>query len=731
MKILQGKEGSLIVYSAEDADLRAFTAVKTYKRRGAKNRAAREFVNLLCAFDIEVTDDDPDPFMYCWQFAFMGAPASEEINLNRGRHRAAEIQSFRTPRVIFGDTWEELQLLLSRIESAMPEGVSCPIYVHNLSYEYAFMNNIINFDSGFLVGGNKIARLDSHCFEWRCSYCYTNKSLYQLTHERVKHAKSKDDLDYSVYREPCAQLTPDEIQYRYNDVAGLVEALYLEYTAYNENVANAVMTSTGHVRKEIQRASDYKLNEIKWNCEQSFAIAEKLHKLFRGGDTHGNRDMIGLIHSGVRGRDKKSSYPCMIVTKRFPVSHFVKMDPDIWESVCMMRNYACFGYLRITGLKIKRNAPDPYIARAKVSKAAGTSCDNGRILYADTVELWLLDLDYRIIADAYTFDKCEVLEAYAAKADFLPSAFTGLVRDFFGRKEELKLLVKKLKKEGKKEAAATQAEEYNKFKNLVNSFYGCLAEWIHADEYQYQLVESGGKDFMPVNHDNIDDWIQELWKRRNKTRLPYQWGVYVTAWARYEYYCGIKACSGNYANSSKFIYGDTDSAKYISTPEIEARFDELNARIRKECEEAPVKGYVDLSDGTRAYMGIWEIEQDYKEFRTWGAKKYAYTDGDGLHITVAGLSKEKGSTYLEKIGGIEAFNTGLVFPEEYSGRTRSIYSESTLPHKKKLRSGKEITTAGYVRILPVTYTLDITNEMLFLIQSLGYSDSALDSGFTV
>lgn len=705
-------DSTAAIFTAADVDLTVFSRIKHHTRKGTKKRERAIFPDLLCAFDIETTDDGERAFMWGWQFAFLPQPGSEEWRTRRGL-----VMRQTEPVVIFGDTWEEFKLLLSRIREAAGEDKTIAVYVHNLSYEYCFAAGILPFTAGFVIGNNKVARLDMPGFEFRCSYCYTNKSLQQWTEGRVRHAKTKGDLDFTVYREPGAPMTALERQYRYNDVAGLVEALYKEYQTYKETITSAVMTSTGHVRREINRAADYELNQVKWNCEQDLRIAKKLHRMFRGGDTHGNRSMLGMIHLGVTGRDKKSSYPSTLLLKKFPVSAFIpikELTPESWHKWAWAANYRSFALVRVEGLSIKPNAPDPYIARAKVEKVSGSQCDNGRILYADAVLLYVTDLDWRIIEDAYTFESVQVLEGYAARADYLPSAFTKLVREFFRQKEVLGAAVKKLEAAGKYEDADRTEEERAKFKGLVNSFYGCLAEWLHLDEVRF---DADKLDFVQVEHDDPAQYEQETWERRNKSRLPYQWGVWCTAWGRYEYYKGVKAVCGNYAAPGAWIYGDTDSCKYISSPEIEARFDELNESIRAECEAAPVPGYVDV-EGRRVYLGLWEVEGKYDRFCTWGAKKYAYEDKRGLHITVAGLGKKTGAKYLAEHGGLEAFDRGFTWPEGASGRTRAVYSPPTAAHKITLRSGRQITSAGYVRIVPTTYTLDITPELSGLIETM-------------
>ena len=100
--------------------------------------------------------------------------------------------------------------------------------------------------------------------------------------------------------------------------------------------------------------------------------------------------------------------------------------------------------------------------------------------------------------------------------------------------------------------------------------------------------------------------------------MPYQWGVYTTAWARYELQCAIDIIP--YAN---FLYCDTDSVYYIDSDNI--NFDIYNkekiknSKKNNACAE-DVKGKVH-------YMGVFELEhKKITEFKTLGAKKYVFIE---------------------------------------------------------------------------------------------------------
>lgn len=724
------------IYEWDEVDLSWMGRVKTVKRRG-KSDNKKTYLNLIMTFDIETTDD-PDrelAFMWRWQFAILGAPGADEIVTGRNQRKRIE-----DPIVIFGSYWPEFISFLQRLRDAAPPDVTLIIFVHNLSYEYQFCNWLLPIKSGFVVG-DKISRLDMEGIEFRCSYLATNKSLYLLTAGKVPHEKAKGDLDFRLYREPGCATTAEEDGYCYNDVAGLAEAIKLDLVTWRENLAGMPMTSTGHVRKDINRIKNgYMVKKIKY-CEQRWHMAKILHKLFRGGDCHGNRDELGIIHRGVDQFDKKSSYPAMLVCKKYPMGYFVPVAPERWEMLCATDKYAGFALINIRGLRIKKHAPDPYIARAKVESVINDRLDNGRILFADSVTLWAVDLDWLIIKDAYEWDSCEIHEAYGSYADYLPKAFTDLIIGYFFKKETLALHRKQAREELGEDSERYKllSAEYEKMKNLINSLYGCLAEWIHPDELEYSedlhnfsptwyrwRESDGPKTAKDKDAEEVDELERQAWIRRNKSRLPYQWGVWCTAWARYEYYQGIKCCEIDDPESetgrrSLFIYGDTDSNKFLHNDQVIANFDKLNKRIRQECEDQPyTKGFVEVG-GKRIYLGAWEDEGRVDLFRAWGAKKYGCRFANGkIKLTVAGLNKDLGGKYVHMLGGLKAFEPisrqqGLVFPEGYAGRLVAHYSPPTRPYMLRLRSGQEILTAGCVRLVPTTYTLggsDPFNELL-------------------
>ena len=133
----------------------------------------------------------------------------------------------------------------------------------------------------------------------------------------------------------------------------------------------------------------------------------------------------------------------------------------------------------------------------------------------------------------------------------------------------------------------------------------------------------------------------------NKTVLPYQLGVYTTAWARWELQCAI-----NLIPYKNFLYCDTDSVYYIDDDNI--NFDEYNKEKIKNSTKN--RAYAKDIKGKLHYMGVFEVEHTkITQFKTLGAKKYGFLElkpnkkgieEEVLFLTVAGVSKKYGAKEL-------------------------------------------------------------------------------------
>lgn len=154
---------------------------------------------------------------------------------------------------------------------------------------------------------------------------------------------------------------------------------------------------------------------------------------------------------------------------------------------------------------------------------------------------------------------------------------------------------------------------------------------------------------------------EELFEKCKKGYwLPYEIGIYVTSWARYRLWEGIRlAASGQNKvgapDFSDFVYCDTDSVKYLGSVD-------WTAYNRERMEDSIRNGGTAVDQrGRTHYLGVYEQEETMDKFRTCGSKKYAYEINGKLTVTIAGVDKKLGGRELASRGGIDALQDGFVF----------------------------------------------------------------------
>ncbi len=81
-------------------------------------------------------------------------------------------------------------------------------------------------------------------------------------------------------------------------------------------------------------------------------------------------------------------------------------------------------------------------------------------------------------------------------------------------------------------------------------------------------------------------------------------------------------------------------------------------------------------------LGVWDYEGTYNRFKTLGAKRYLYQNGDKMQLTVAGLSKKNGINYMtEKCNGdmvkvFSMFDDNLYIPALKTGKMTHTYLDN-------------------------------------------------------
>lgn len=640
----------------------------------------RDYISAVCAFDIEtsVLPDIKQSFMYIWQF------------------------SINNDVVIIGRTWPEFLDLMEQISAELGE-MSLVIYVHNLSYEFQFLRGIYEFtrDDVFALAPRKILKAVMYGnIEFRCSYLLSNCKLAAFCKDmRTEHQKiDSGKYDYSKIRYPWTpweSFSELEREYMINDVVGLVEAVTAKMDLLGDTLHTIPLTSTGYVRRDTKAAMTAIRHKVVYPILPDVETYVALREAFRGGDTHANRffsgDTIRADPVGVRSFDRSSSYPDVLVHCLFPMGVFkpfhrgIELDEVIKRS--KRHNRAFIIRLALWDVELRDPTwPMPYIPTAKCRRVCNGKFDNGRILSADYLEITVTDVDMDIIMSTYKWDASRVIWGRYARYGKLPAELTDLVIKYYKAKTELKNV-------------AGQELYYNLSKALLNAIYGMMAQ----DPVKADTIYSHENGYK-VDVGNI---ASKLEKYNKKAFLPYQWGVWTTAWARYRLFESY-LITGNGT-----VYADTDSNKFVDDPEHPADFSEFNAARIADCMESGA--FAADPKGEVHYMGVFEEEtpaEGLHEFRTLGAKKYAYRTrpGDPVTITIAGVPKADGAGELDAAGGVDAFENGMVFR---AGKIQFVYNDDTFGWHGV--DGHKLFITANAAILPNEYTVGITAEYSQLI----------------
>ena len=662
-------------------------SISYMRKSGKKRKRQRHYKNCICAFDIETTriEEIEQSVTWLWQFALLDI-SSQEIYFCIGR----DIQSA-------GNFFRDIH-----------SGCILCVYVHNLAYEFQFLSGVLNWYQVFAVKTRTPLKACAGAIEFRCSYLLTHKSLAKFLKDmNVEHQKLS--MDYNEKRYPWSHIPNKDIWYGVHDVVGLCEAVYELMVIRGDNLYTIPLTSTGYIRREAKQAVK-KYRKTLASLSPTPEQYKLLRLCFRGGDTHANRFKAGKIIDDVKSADRSSSYPDVMLNDKYPMSQFeycgivTKEDLDRFEHFgkCYMGVFKFYG-IRLTD----PYHPNPYLTKDKaIAITRGQSgeiqafFDNGRFLTVsdisadseDFYEVALTDVDFKIVSSEYTWERLEIYDCYTAKYDYLPASFRELINKLYHDKTSLK-------------GVDGAEQEYMLSKEKINSAYGMCAQ-------------------NPVKPDI--DFIDGLWTVRDvnmqevldnakkKAFLPYQWGVWVTARARY----WLKQAAEIVGDD--FVYCDTDSVKYEGAHD----FTTLNKLLQERSEQSGA--YADDPHGNRHYMGVYEDDGHYDKFITYGAKKYAYIENGRIGITIAGVSKREGAKELERSGGLESLKLGYIFRE--GGGLESVYNDEDFGDYEI--DGHHIYISRNVVLRPSTYTLGLAADYETLLNNpLYFREFILDSSY--
>ena len=634
-------------------------------RKAGKHR--RNYYDLVGAFDIETTTikdvEKPYGFMYVWQFCL------EDV-------------------VCIGRTWEEFIYFIEKLNKTytLCSSNRLVVYVHFLAYEFQFIHNFLQIKEMFAKDKRKPLYFYANGIEWRCSYFLSNMSLAKFCENSelcTYYKKDGEAFDYSKIRTPKTELSELEYEYCYCDVRGLVQCI--RSLLKDDTIVSIPLTNTGYVRRYFRNEmaknpkNRYNFLEMQLTPEQYILCK----KIFRGGNTHASRFYADMILKKVASKDEQSSYPACMMLDYFPVTKFMPCSLKNAEAFKKyIEKYCVIMTVDFFNIELRNDEPIPYIDIAHCEKHSKIINDNGRVLKADFIRISITEIDFNIIKKQYDFSEFSVKVSYFAKRGKLPKELRQALMYWYSKKTELKGI------EGSE-------YEYMKSKNRVNSSFGMMVSNIVHDEFIFD-----GLEWDCIEADT-EKGLEDFYKNRNNF-LSYQQGIYVTAHARRRLQVGIDILKDD------LIYTDTDSLKYLNPEKYELIFEEINKQIIIECESSDIPAYA-VKDGRKYYLGIFDNEPTYTEFKTLGAKKYcgSHFNKHGkevFEVTVAGMHKQKGSI---AVGSCENFLIGSTYSDV--GRTVSYYNDYTSPFQITV-NGDTFTTASNIGVVETTYTLGVTNE---------------------
>lgn len=593
--------------------------------------------------------------------------------------------------VFWGRTLEDFKDFLQELEYYEPHKKI--VYIHNFSFEFQFLINVLQFDYVFARQARKPLFAEWSTYQFRCSYFLTNMSLSVWAEQRkLSVQKLTGDLDYTILRTPKTALTAKELAYCFNDVLVMYFGL-LQYKEKYGHIIDIPFTQTGEVRKEVidrmNVSSEYKYRK---RCIKLIPETIEDYKLlcdcFMGGYTHSNAVHTNVVLDNVHSKDISSSYPVVLCLEKYPMTYFEETVPcdDYFNN----DDYSYIITFDVEHLHSKRW--NTWLSFSKCTKIKGYSLDNGRVLKADYVQISLTNIDYEMFQLCYDFDNLNIINFRVSNNDYLSPTFVKYILELYGNKTTLK---------GIKEKEPL----YMKSKQYINSMYGMMVTKNITDTIEFE--EDRWKKEL-LDEKNFYTKIASEKKKLSKTFGAFQFGVWVTAYARRNLWKGILALDYNVA------YCDTDSIKYI---ECDADFFErynkeieMRENMRADMLGIPRDKFCPRDkNGIPHRLGIFDDDGQYKKFKTLGAKKYCYVDNDDkLHMTVSGVRKSA----VSQLHDIDDFKDGTVFDVEHAQKLLMSYIDDMTPIVWNKGQYDEFYSNYQHGICaqPTTYSLGITDD---------------------
>lgn len=650
----------------EKENKKSFRQLKCPTKNFCKANGKR-YLLIGCGFDIETTRIEDNSYMYHWQFSF-------------------------GDDVILGRTWQSFINLLKYIKNMLQleQNERLLIYIANMGFEWQFMRKRIRVTDCMFKDSRHPLKIEvDEWIEFRDALAISGGSLASLAKDYTKTQKMIGDLDYNIKRNYRSLLTEKEELYCINDVVILKEFSEYIFTVYGQN-GFLPLTKTSILRylvkEKCKELYDYK--KITYYIRSLFPETKDEYEfimryLFVGGVTHGMALYCGETIVDIDSYDIKSSYPAVELAEYYPVSPFKEFDIDLFENY--INKYHVIFIAEF--IEFKATTQHSIVSQHKcISLDSKSLIDNGRIRYSKKVKLFLTEIDYKYLQKFYKFKNMIIEYCAYAKSGKLPDYLIHPQMEAYIKKEELS-------SKGLKDTP-----EYANQKSYVNSGFGMCVTRIKF------------KDFLVDENGDVKEKDGQTYAKQclNQILSPF-WGIYITAYARYNLLDIV------YKLKNDSFYQDTDSNK------IKSGFDEkiindynikMRKKIKKGCE------YYNLDFNLIKGLGEYQKEFHLKRLKYLGAKRYIIEKENGeIESTISGLSKTALLEYAKSVNKdvFELFNEDLIIPKEFKPKKVALYNDEEC---SDYIDGVLMTEKSCVTITESDFNASMKDDYLDLIERI-------------
>lgn len=658
--------------------------IRTLRRRGRGQEERPSYNDVIIMADTETSKKHPNEYRTERDGTKVAIPVHNHVVAF-----TVSIRAYHHNLVtLWGRRPSDLADTLERIRVNLP-GERTFIFFHNLSYDWVFIRRFL-----FRVWGYPVHQLNTKphfpiSIEFgtgmilRDSLILAQRKLEKWAKDlNVTHKKAVGFWDYDRIRSQYEDFTPEELTYIEHDTLAGVECIDATMQALGKDITSLAYTATGVPREQIRkRGKQYNAHERFKSMAPDYMQQTHMEYTYHGGYVHANRFMVGdIITEEVRDYDFTSSYPFCMCAFPYPAEKFTPADDCRIADILQDKDAAYYFLFIGTGADLKDPAfPMPPLQYSKCVRCINPVLDNGRVISADMVAIWLTEQDLYVIDRYMKFEKHICTHVQRAEKAYLPRWFTDYVFECFQKKQHLK---------------GGDPVAYSIAKATVNSLYGVTVQKPVKDDIQ-EDYQTGENYIEQITDEDREQKYQKYVNSYNSV-LPYFIGVWVTAYA-FRNLFELGECAGTW------VYSDTDSVYGYD-------WDEKNIlKYNEKCKKRLTdNGYGPVTAGGKEYWlgtAVSGEEDIYTEFVALGSKRYAgrKKEDGAIHITVAGVPKN-GAEQLQD--DLKNFRSGMIFRGDKTGKMMHsyIYVDDIYTDE----DGNE--TGDSIDLNPADYLMDMTEK---------------------